>query len=162
MTKETKMKRQNNLQKKINEAYAKGYAAGLEETVHLSEQGAPGQTGDVIGGEGVVDFNDYTFLLSLVGANNDYYALRNLADDLNRIQLPSGVFINILPNSPFIDVDFSVNPPTFNFRLDVLGSFFGVENPSQGPAGLLPAGPIRRPRPIAKGVFPRRGMQPPM
>ena len=138
------MSRDNRIQKRINEAYAKGYAAGLEETTHLSEQfggGVPGGTTTTIGGNGTLDFNDYTFILSLVGENNTYGALMNYTirqGSPGLLQLPSGVFINIEQGvSPFIIVN-RTNPPTYEIDFDALGQFFGVLNPSGQPAGPRP------------------------
>lgn len=136
------MSRDNRLQKRINEAYAKGYAAGLEETVHLPEQfGGGGNTGDTISGSGAIDFNDYTFILSLVGGEvgNTY---QNLLDYTGRapnyiygqLRLPSGVRINILPGSPFVVVSRS-NPPTFQINFDAIGQYFGVQDPYAPPPG---------------------------
>jgi hypothetical protein len=154
------MSRDNRLQKRINEAYAKGYAAGLEETAHLSEQfegGAPGGTGSMIGGQGTIDFNDYTFILSLIGENNTYSALINYTirqGSPGLLQLPSGVFINIEQGlSPFIIVN-RTNPPTVQFNFDALGQFFGVPNPGGQPAGPRP--PQRSMRPGTNFARPTR------
>lgn len=186
------MSRDNRLQKRINEAYAKGYAAGLEETVHLSEQfgavggGGGGNTGDTISGSGAIDFNDYTFILSLVGGEvgNTY---QNLLDYTGRapnyiygqLRLPSGVRINILPGSPFVVVSRS-NPPTFEINFDAIGQYFGVQDPYAPPPGTpgIPRDPMPQIRPGTKVSRPTRqaprpgiqgpgggfggGMQPPM
>ena len=155
------MSRNNRLQKRINEAYARGYAAGLEETAHLSEQfegGAPGGTGSMIGGQGAIDFNDYTFILSLIGENNTYSALINYTirqGSPGLLQLPSGVFINIEQGlSPFIIVN-RTNPPTFEFDFDALGQFFGVPNPG-GPRAPQPPFPPRSIRPGTNFARPSR------
>ena len=136
------MSRNNRLQKRINEAYARGYAAGLEETTHLSEQfeGSGGGGAQVIGGSGAIDFNDYTFILGLLGENNTYGALVNYTTRQGSpgyLQLPSGVFINIMDGSPFLVVA-RTNPPTVEFDFDALGQYFGVTNPGGQPAGPRP------------------------
>ena len=155
------MSRNNRLQKRINEAYAKGYAAGLEETAHLSEQfggGAPGGTSTTIGGNGTLDFNDYTFILSLIGENNTYSALINYTirqGSPGLLQLPSGVFINIEQGvSPFIVVN-RTNPPTVQFDFDALGQFFGVPNPG-GQQPEPPRPPRRSMRPGTNFARPSR------
>ena len=139
------MSRDNRLQKRINEAYAKGYAAGLEETTHLPEQfgagGGGGSTGDTIGGSGAIDFNDYTFLLSLISnIGNTFSALLDYTTSAengylySQLLLPSGVRINILPDSPFIIVSRS-NPPTYEINFDAIGQYFGVQDPYAPPPG---------------------------
>lgn len=186
------MSRDNRLQKRINEAYAKGYAAGLEETTHLSEQfgagggGGGGNTGDTISGSGAIDFNDYTFILSLIGGEvgNTYQNLLDYTAQApnyiyGQLRLPSGVRINILPGSPFVVVSRS-NPPTFEINFDAIGQYFGVQDPYAPPPGIpgVPGDPMPQIRPGTKVSRPTRqaprpgiqgpgggfggGMQPPM
>ena len=141
------MSRDNRLQKRINEAYAKGYAAGLEETAHFSEQfeGSEGGGSQLIGGSGAIDFNDYTFILGLLGENNTYGALINYTTRQGSpgyLQLPSGVFINI-QGYPFVIIR-RTNPATVEFNFDALGQYFGVPNPGgQRPEPPLPPRSMR-------------------
>jgi hypothetical protein len=147
------MSRDNRLQKRINEAYAKGYAAGLEETVHLSEQfggSVPGgNTGDTISGSGAIDFNDYTFILSLISnIGNTYQDLLDYTAQgpnfiYGQLRLPSGVRINILPGSPFIVLSRS-NPPQFTINFNAIGEYFGVQDPYEPPPGTpgIPRDPV--------------------
>ena len=149
------MSRNSRLQKRINEAYAKGYAAGLKETAHLSEQfeGSQGGGGEtqIIGtmrGGGAIDFNDYTYLLSLLSdLGGDYLALQNVTVRQGTpgiLVLPSGVFINVTQgSSPFVIVN-RRNPPGFEFNFDALGQYFGIPNPVyQQPEPPLPPRSMR-------------------
>jgi len=118
------MSRNNRLQKRINEAYKKGYAAGLSEQFEGS--GGSNAPEPLIGGQGTIDFNDYTFILSLLGENNTYGALVNYTTRQGSpgyLQLPSGVFINILYGSTFLFVS-RTSPPTVEFDFDSLGQLF--------------------------------------
>ena len=144
------MSRDNRLQKRINEAYAKGYAAGLEETAHLSEQ-FEGEETQIIGtmrGGGAIDFNDYTYLLSLLSnLGGDYFNLLTVTERQGTpgvLVLPSGVFINVTQgSSPFVIVN-RRNPPGFEFNFDALGQYFGVPNPGgQRPEPPLPPRSMR-------------------
>jgi len=149
------MSRNNRLQKRINEAYKKGYAAGLSEQFEGS--GGSNAPEPLIGGQGTIDFNDYTFILSLLGENNTYGALVNYTTRQGSpgyLQLPSGVFINILDGSPFLVVA-RTSPPTVEFDFDALGQFFGVPNPTD-PAGPRPPAPPRSIRPGTNFARPSR------
>lgn len=152
------MSRNSRLQKRINEAYARGYAAGLSEQFEGSGGGEAQAIGTMRGGA-AIDFNDYTYLLSLLSdLGGDYNALQNVTIRQGTpgvLVLPSGVFINVTQgSSPFVIVN-RRNPPGFEFNFDILGQYFGVPNPG-GQQPEPPRPPRRSMRPGTNFARPSR------